>query len=51
LIGEFSAYKSGHELNNRLLRKLIADKSAYEVVSFDDPEEAPIPFVKTVPVG
>jgi UDP-3-O-[3-hydroxymyristoyl] N-acetylglucosamine deacetylase len=51
LIGEFSAYKSGHELNNRLLRKLIADKSAYEVVSFDDPEEAPIPFVQTVPVG
>jgi UDP-3-O-[3-hydroxymyristoyl] N-acetylglucosamine deacetylase len=51
LIGEFSAYKSGHELNNRLLRKLIADKSAYEVVSFDDPEEAPIPFVQTVPVS
>jgi len=51
LIGEFSAYKSGHELNNRLLRKLIADKTAYEVVSFDDPEEAPIPFVNTVPVG
>jgi len=51
LIGEFSAYKSGHELNNRLLRKLIADRSAYEVVSFEDPEEAPIPFVRTVPVG
>ena len=50
LIGEFSAYKSGHELNNRLLRKLINDKSAYEVVSFDDPKEAPIPFSGTVPV-
>jgi UDP-3-O-[3-hydroxymyristoyl] N-acetylglucosamine deacetylase len=51
LIGEFSAYKSGHELNNRLLRKLIEDESAYEVVSFNDPEEAPIPFAHTVPVA
>ena len=50
LIGEFSAYKSGHELNNRLLRKLINDKSAYEVVSFDHPKEAPIPFAGALPV-
>jgi UDP-3-O-[3-hydroxymyristoyl] N-acetylglucosamine deacetylase len=50
LIGEFSAHKSGHELNNRLLRKLVDDESAYEVVSFDDPEEAPIPFSGAVPV-
>ena len=51
LIGEFSAHKSGHELNNRLLRKLINDKSAYEVVSFDDPKEAPIPFSGAAPVA
>ncbi|MGB5225484.1 MAG: UDP-3-O-acyl-N-acetylglucosamine deacetylase [Arenicellales bacterium] len=51
LIGEFSAHKSGHELNNRLLRKLINDESAYEVVSFDDPKEAPIPFSGAVPVA
>jgi UDP-3-O-[3-hydroxymyristoyl] N-acetylglucosamine deacetylase len=51
LIGEFSAHKSGHELNNRLLRKLIDDESAFEVVSFDDPKEAPIPFSGTVPVA
>jgi len=50
LIGEFSAHKSGHELNNRLLRKLINDESAFEVVSFDDPKEAPIPFSGVVPV-
>lgn len=50
LIGEFSAHKSGHELNNRLLRKLIDDESAFEVVSFDDPKEAPIPFSGVVPV-
>jgi UDP-3-O-[3-hydroxymyristoyl] N-acetylglucosamine deacetylase len=50
LIGEFSAHKSGHELNNRLLRKLINDESAFEVVSFDDPKEAPIPFSGVAPV-
>jgi len=50
LIGEFSAHKSGHELNNRLLRKLISDESAFEVVSFDDPKEAPIPFSGVAPV-
>ncbi|HDZ78394.1 MAG TPA: UDP-3-O-acyl-N-acetylglucosamine deacetylase [Gammaproteobacteria bacterium] len=49
LIGEFSAHKSGHELNNRLLRMLINDESAFEVVSFDDPKEAPIPFSGVVP--
>ncbi len=50
LIGEFSANKSGHELNNRLLRKLIADKSAWELVTFQDESEVPISFVRTVPV-
>jgi len=49
LIGEFSAHKSGHELNNRLLRMLINDESAFEVVSFDDPKEAPIPFSGVAP--
>ncbi len=49
LIGAFSAYKSGHALNNQLLRMLCRDKSAWELVSFDDPEEAPIAFVRTVP--
>ena len=44
LIGEFQAYKSGHSLNNRLIRKLMQDKSAWELVTFDDSEEAPIYF-------
>jgi len=44
LIGEFQAYKSGHSLNNHLIRKLMQDKSAWELVTFDDPEEAPIYF-------
>lgn len=49
LIGAFSAYKSGHALNNRLLRKLINDKSAWELVSFASESKVPISFVRTVP--
>jgi UDP-3-O-[3-hydroxymyristoyl] N-acetylglucosamine deacetylase len=46
LIGEFTAYKSGHTLNNMLLRALLAQESAWELVSFDDPSEAPISFMR-----
>ncbi|NVP29396.1 UDP-3-O-acyl-N-acetylglucosamine deacetylase, partial [Vibrio cholerae] len=38
LIGEFRGYKSGHALNNRLLRTLMAQKDAWELVTFDDPQ-------------
>lgn len=41
LIGAFSGFKSGHALNNALLRTLLADKSAWEFVTFENPEEAP----------
>lgn len=41
LIGAFTAYKSGHALNNRLLRTLLADAEAWEFVSFDQAEQAP----------
>ncbi len=44
LIGEFSGYKSGHELNNRLLRSLLANEDAWEAATFDDPELAPISY-------
>jgi len=44
LIAEYTAYKSGHALNNQLLRALLADPSAYEVVSFDDERQAPAAF-------
>jgi UDP-3-O-[3-hydroxymyristoyl] N-acetylglucosamine deacetylase len=47
LIGEFSGHKSGHELNNKLLRTLIADKSAWEEVVFETSAEAPISYVET----
>ncbi len=45
LIGAFSAYKSGHALNNKLLRALIAQPDAWELVTYDDPGEAPIAFM------
>jgi len=44
LIGEFSAFKSGHGLNNRLLRTLLADESAWEAIVFERPEDAPISY-------
>ncbi len=41
LIGAFSGFKSGHALNNALLRAMLADESAWEFVTFDKQEEAP----------
>jgi UDP-3-O-[3-hydroxymyristoyl] N-acetylglucosamine deacetylase len=47
LIGEFTGFKSGHGLNNQLLRALLKDKGAWEEVVFEKPEEAPIAYVET----
>ena len=41
LLGAFSAHKSGHALNNRLLRELISQPDAWEMVTFERAEEAP----------
>ena len=41
LIGAFSGHKSGHALNNRLLRELVRQQDAWEIVSFDDPATTP----------
>ena len=41
LIGAFSGHKSGHALNNRLLRRLLEDKPSWEFVSFERDEDAP----------
>lgn len=48
LIGAFYGYKSGHALNNRLLRTLLANESAWELVTFDDIEQAPISFAQPI---
>ena len=45
LIGEFSGHKSGHALNNQLLRKLIQTPNAWEPVTFDDIKDSPISYV------
>ncbi len=44
LIGEFRAYKSGHDLNNKLLRALLANEAAWEEVTFADSRKSPISY-------
>ncbi|WP_148861792.1 UDP-3-O-acyl-N-acetylglucosamine deacetylase [Marinobacter fonticola] len=51
LIGEFRGLKSGHDLNNKLLRKLRAEEDAWEVVTFEDEATAPISYLKPVLVS
>jgi len=46
LIGSFTGYKSGHALNNRLLRALLAQDSAWEEVTFADEQMAPISYLQ-----
>jgi UDP-3-O-[3-hydroxymyristoyl] N-acetylglucosamine deacetylase len=48
LIGEFKGEKSGHDLNNKLLRKLIAQPDAWEVKTFADANAAPISYMKPI---
>ncbi|MDH5516693.1 MAG: UDP-3-O-acyl-N-acetylglucosamine deacetylase [Gammaproteobacteria bacterium] len=49
LIGAFSGYRSGHALNNKLIKTLVADESAWEEVTFED-EEAVSPISYAQPV-
>ena len=44
LLAAYSAFRSGHALNNRLLRALLAQTDAWEIVSFDDERQAPAGF-------
>ena len=46
LLGAYSAFRSGHALNNRLLRALLAQPQAYEIVSFGDEKQAPAGFAR-----
>ena len=50
LIGEFSGHKSGHGLNNLLLRTLQADPQAWEEVVFERPDQAPISYVQALTI-
>lgn len=51
LVGEFRGFKSGHGLNNKLLRTLMAQEDAWEVVTFEDAAKAPISYMKPVLAG
>lgn len=44
LIGAFVGHKSGHEVNNRLLRKLLSQQDCWELVTFEEDADAPIVF-------
>jgi UDP-3-O-[3-hydroxymyristoyl] N-acetylglucosamine deacetylase len=46
LIGEYQGFKSGHALNNKLLLSLLEQKDAWEMVSFENADEAPISFMR-----
>jgi len=48
LIGAFSGCKSGHALNNRLLKTLVADETAWEEVTFEEGDRVPISYMKPV---
>ena len=51
LIGAFHGHKSGHAINNMLLRALLADQEAWEEVIFEDASTAPISFLQPVPAA
>lgn len=45
MLGSFVGYKSGHALNNQLLKALIADETAWDIVTFEEKAKQPIGFV------
>ncbi|MGM9490993.1 UDP-3-O-acyl-N-acetylglucosamine deacetylase [Ideonella sp. YS5] len=49
LLAAYTSYRGGHALNNKLLRQLLADGSAYEYVSFEDEATAPAGFAELAP--
>ena len=48
LIGSFSGHKSGHHLNNKLLKALVEDANAWEIATFDDLGDVPIIYMQPV---
>jgi UDP-3-O-[3-hydroxymyristoyl] N-acetylglucosamine deacetylase len=49
MLARYTAFKSGHALNNRLLRELLADRQAWEIVSFNEEAMAPAGFAELAP--
>jgi len=50
LIGEFTGFKSGHYLNNCLLRAVLAEQACYEEVEFEDRQRSPVTYQVVAPV-
>ena len=48
LVGSFEGYKSGHTVNNALLRELLARPETWEVITYDDPENSPITYLDPI---
>jgi UDP-3-O-[3-hydroxymyristoyl] N-acetylglucosamine deacetylase len=48
LVGAFSGHKSGHALNNMLLRELLANRDAWEFVTYEDMSTAPITYLRPI---
>jgi UDP-3-O-[3-hydroxymyristoyl] N-acetylglucosamine deacetylase len=49
LLGAYTAFRSGHALNNRLLRELLAAQDAFDIVTFEDDKLAPAGFARPQP--
>jgi UDP-3-O-[3-hydroxymyristoyl] N-acetylglucosamine deacetylase len=49
LIAAYTGYKSGHAMNNKLLRAVLADETAYDIVTFQDDREAPAGLAELAP--
>ena len=49
LLAAYTSFKGGHALNNKLLRRLLADPAAYDTISFDDETLAPAGFADLAP--
>ena len=49
LLAAYSAFRSGHAMNNRLLRELLAHQEAWEVITFEDETRAPAGFATLAP--
>lgn len=49
MLASYSAFRSGHELNNKLLRALLAEEHACEIVTFKDDKAAPLGFARLAP--
>jgi UDP-3-O-[3-hydroxymyristoyl] N-acetylglucosamine deacetylase len=48
LIGHYEGHKSGHALNNKLIRSVLSDETAYEWISFDNLDDLPHMFTHTI---